>query len=132
MVRALVVTHGSIGAELVKVVGLILGSVDGLDAGTNSGKSAVELSAEITAWLDSSPEPALIMVDDYAGSCATSAQLSCGKAVVAEHSQTAVICGVNLAMLLGFATWRESCDYEELVRKIVQKGREAITRVGCS
>jgi mannose/fructose-specific phosphotransferase system component IIA len=120
-------THGSIGAELVRVVQLILGPVEGLDAGTNHGKSAPDLSAEITAWLAASPDPAIILVDDYAGSCATCAQVA-----GAGHPGTAVICGVNLAMLLGLVTWRESSDYEELVRKIIQKGREAITQVGKS
>jgi mannose/fructose-specific phosphotransferase system component IIA len=127
MVRALVLTHGSIGTELVKVVEMILGPVEGLRAGTNHGKSAADLGREITAWLDEAETPAIIMVDDYAGSCATSAQIA-----GADHRDTAVICGVNLAMLLGFVTWRESSDYDELVRKIIQKGREAITQVGKS
>lgn len=127
MVRALVLTHGSIGAELVRVVEMILGPVAGLEGGTNHGKSAGDLCLEITAWRGESVEPAIIMVDDYAGSCATSAQVAC-----ADCPHTAVICGVNLAMLLGFVTWRESTEFDDLVRKIIQKGREAITRVGKS
>jgi hypothetical protein len=39
MIRALVITHGNIGAELVRVTGLILGPVEGLAALSNSGKS---------------------------------------------------------------------------------------------
>lgn len=127
MVRALVLTHGGIGVELVKVVEMIMGPVEGLDAGTNHGKSAPDLGKEVQQWLESSEEPAIILVDDYSGSCAT-----CSQIAIPEDSDTAVICGVNLAMLLGFVTWRESSDYEELVRKIIQKGREAITRVGGS
>jgi mannose/fructose-specific phosphotransferase system component IIA len=127
MIRALVLTHGAIGSELVKVVEMILGPVDGLAAGSNHGKSAADLGREVAAWLGESPDPAIILVDDYAGSCATSAQVAC-----ADHPDTVVVCGVNLAMLLGFVTWRESDDYDDLVRKIIQKGREAITRVGSS
>ena len=51
--------------------------------------------------------------------------LACG-----PSPDTAIVSGVNLAMLLGFVTWRESGDFEELVAKIVQKGREAIVLVG--
>ncbi len=127
MVRALVLTHGGIGVELVKVVEMIMGPVEGLDAGTNHGKSAPDLGKEVQQWLGSSDEPAIVLVDDYAGSCAT-----CSQVAISENSDTAVICGVNLAMLLGFVTWRESSDYEELVRKIIQKGREAIALVGGS
>ena len=33
-------------------------------------------------------------------------------------------------MLLGFVTWREGTEFPVLVRKLVDKGREAITTVG--
>jgi len=65
------------------------------------------------------------MIDDYAGSCATAAQLA-----ARDRENVAIISGVNLAMLLGFVTWRDSSDFDELVRKVVQKGREAITMLG--
>ena len=129
MIRALVITHGNIGVELVRVTGLILGPVEGLSAMTNSGKSLADLRAEIDAWLAegaaSGAVGAVILVDDYGGSCATASQLACG------HEPTrAIISGVNLAMLLGFLTWRENDEFAELVGRLVRKGREAITLVG--
>jgi mannose/fructose-specific phosphotransferase system component IIA len=135
MVRALVITHGGIGQELVRVTEMILGPVPGLTAMSNSGKSAVDITSQIKEWQVEVPEaddpdgsaraPKLILLDDYGGSCATSAQLACG-----QDPDTAIISGVNLAMLLGFVTWRDSADFEELVAKVVQKGREAIILVG--
>jgi len=135
MIKALVITHGDIGREIVRVTEMILGPVPGLTAMSNSGKSAVDITARIKDWLAEDPagdegDPAgtdrkLILLDDYGGSCATSAQLACG-----QDPDTAIISGVNLAMLLGFVTWRESGDFEELVARIVQKGREAIILVG--
>jgi mannose/fructose-specific phosphotransferase system component IIA len=135
MIRALVITHGDIGRELVRVTEMILGPVSGLTAMSNAGKAATDITALIQDWLketptDKSPETEqpdqkLILLDDYGGSCATSAQLACG-----QDPGTAIISGVNLAMLLGFVTWRQSDDFEELVAKIVQKGREAIILVG--
>ena len=128
--RSLVITHGAIGNELKNVVEMILGPTKGLDAMTNSGKSGSEITKEISAWLDNGcavqeESSCLIMIDDYAGSCATAAQLA-----ARGRDRVAIISGVNLAMLLGFVTWRESSDFDELVRKVVQKGREAITMLG--
>lgn len=129
MIRALVITHGNIGAELVRVTGLILGPVEGLSALSNSGRSLADLRAGIAAWLAegqaSGATGALIMVDDYGGSCATASQLACG-----QEKGRAILSGVNLAMLLGFLTWRENDEFEELVSRLVRKGREAITVVG--
>ena len=137
MIKALVITHGDIGRELVRVAELILGPVPGLTAMSNSGKASVDIIAQIKDWLAEASvgdagDPAgtyrkLILLDDYGGSCATSAQLACG-----QDPDTAIISGVNLAMLLGFVTWRESGDLEELAAKIVQKGREAIVLLGGS
>ena len=135
MIKALVITHGDIGRELVRVTEMILGPIPGLKAVSNSGKAAVAITAQIKEWLaevsvgdDGDPDetsPRLILIDDYGGSCAASAQLACG-----QDPDIAIISGVNLAMLWGVVTWRESGDFEELVAKIVQKGREAIVLVG--
>ena len=128
-IRGLVITHGDLGLELVRVTEMILGPVAGLSAMTNRGRSAEEITASIKEWLaeeSDGPSPTrIILLDDYGGSCATSAQLACG-----QDPDCAIISGVNLAMLLGFVTWRETGDFEHVVGKIVQKGREAIIRVG--
>ena len=135
MIRAMVMTHGDIGRELVRVTEMILGPITGLTARTNHGKSAADITAEIKIWLEDGNDPGreggspsggnLILLDDYGGSCATSAQLACG-----PNPNTAIVSGVNLAMLLGFATWRDSGGFDDLVARIVQKGREAIILVG--
>lgn len=125
MIRALVITHGQIGFELVKVVEMILGPTEGLDATTNNGKSGDDITQEVQQWLASNEGPALILVDDFGGSCAISAQLVCG-----ERDDVAILCGVNLAMLLGFVTWRDNSSVPDLARQMVQKGREAIVQVG--
>lgn len=132
MIRALVMTHGRIGQELVGVVEMILGPIEGLDVLSNHGLSADDLREKVGQWLAAAPPadgadaaPHMIFIDDFGGSCGTAAQLCCG-----QSSSVAIISGVNLAMLLGFVTWREDSDLDELVRQIVQKGRESITRLG--
>ena len=129
MIRALVITHGRIGEELVRVAGLILGPHEGLEAMSNSQRSAEDIVAAVRAWLGpeegGTPAPAVILVDDYGGSCATASQLACE-----GRPDTAVISGVNLAMILGFLTWRDSGDFPDLANRLVAKGREAIVRLG--
>jgi mannose/fructose-specific phosphotransferase system component IIA len=135
MIRALVITHGDIGRELVRVAEMILGPVSGLDSMSNSGMAAPDITAQIEVWLSEDSgggavDPAatdqkIILIDDYGGSCATSAQLACR-----QDPDTAIVSGVNLARLLGFVTWRDSADFDQVVAKIVQKGREAIVHVG--
>ena len=52
MVRALVITHGGIGQELVRVAELILGPQEGLAAATNTNRSAADLVRLVKDWLD--------------------------------------------------------------------------------
>lgn len=127
MVKALVMTHGGIAAELVRVTEMILGPVEGLDAMTNAGKSAETITAEVRDWLATAgdDDSCVILLDDYGGSCATCSQLASG-----GDPSVAIISGVNLAMLLGFVTWRDNTEFSELPNRLVRKGREAIVLVG--
>jgi len=127
LTRALVITHGRIGEELVRVAAMILGPQEGLEAMSNAHRSAQDITEAVRAWLGAADAagPAVILVDDYGGSCATASQLACE-----GRRDTAVVSGVNLAMVLGFLTWRETSDHADLVNRLVTKGREAIVRLG--
>ncbi len=126
MIDALVITHGDVGRELVRVVEMILGPVEGFTALTNSGKSVQDLTIEIRQHLTSPPDRgsgiSLLFIDDFGGSCANAAQIA-----VAEGEPALIITGVNLAMLLDFVTWRDTMEAGELSRRLVEKGREAIS-----
>ena len=125
MIHGLVVTHGGVGAELLKVVGMILGPEPGLSSLSNAGLSlqdlATAVSGAIAAGREQDGTGTLIFIDDVAGSCATAARLA-----AADAGPVRVVSGVNLAMLLDFTTWRGSLDLDELSRRLVQKGRSAI------
>jgi len=127
--QALVLTHGAIGNELIHVVELILGPTEGLRADTNQGRSARQVAEVVAAWLAgvSAPAVSVIFVDDYGGSCAAAARLG-----GAEAAGVPVISGVNLAMLLAYVTWRDELDGPELVQRIVDQGRKAVTVVGAA
>ncbi|HPF34583.1 MAG TPA: hypothetical protein P5571_03315 [Candidatus Krumholzibacteria bacterium] len=125
MIHGVVVTHGRVAAELVAVVESILGPGQGLSALSNQGKGAPELTAAVKAAcaeaVADDARGVLLFVDDMAGSCAVACRLAAG-----VTAQARVLSGVNLAMLLDFCTWRDSLSSEELARRLVEKGRQAI------
>lgn len=143
--RALVVTHGAVGRELVRAAESIVGSICGLDALTNEGRSTEQLAREVAAWLEGGRDPkpdarrsadedrgeraqaetaAVVFVDVPGGSCSHAARLA-----TVERPTAVVISGVNLAMLVGFASWRDSCAADELVARVLARGREVIDRM---
>lgn len=126
MIHGVVVTHGGVAAQLVKVVESILGPGQGLAALSNQGLGAPELTARVRdacrEAVAADARGVLLFVDDMAGSCAVACRIAAGEAGAAK-----VLSGVNLAMLLDFCTWRDSLETAELARRLVEKGREAIT-----
>ncbi len=129
MIGGLVVTHGALGEELVRVVNLVLGPVENLDVLSNRSLGMKELTEAVRAWIAGQTAAGaagvILFSDDFGGSCANAAQLAAG-----TGPPSAVLTGVNLAMLLGFATWRDDMPIPELARRLVGKGREAITILG--
>jgi mannose/fructose-specific phosphotransferase system component IIA len=128
VIHGLVVTHGAVGEEMLKVVGMILGPEPGLASLSNAGLSLRDLATALSGAVRTAEEQdgsgTLVFIDDVAGSCATAARLA-----AAENGPMRVVSGVNLAMLLDFTTWRESLDLDELARRLVEKGRSAIGEV---
>jgi PTS system mannose-specific IIA component len=129
MISGLVVTHGALGEELLRVVSLVLGPADGLGALSNRGLGARELTGAIRDWIGAQPQRSadgvLLFIDDFGGSCANAAQLA-----VQGGPPAAILTGVNLAMVLDFMTWRDSLSVPELARRLVEKGRQAISLLG--
>ena len=118
-VRGIVVGHGNMPQGLVDAVRHIAGrAADDLVAITNEGKAPDQLAAELS---DAAGDgPAIVFADLRAGSCGIAAAYSCR-----DRDRRAVICGVNLPMLLDFVFHRE-LELPELVARVVEKGRDAI------
>jgi PTS system mannose-specific IIA component len=129
MVGGLVVTHGGLGEELVRVVSLVLGPVEDLGAVSNRGRSAKDVTAAIREWIaaraDGGAGGVIVFIDDFGGSCANAAQLA-----IHDGPPAAILTGVNLAMVLDFLTWRDTLAVPELARRLVEKGRQAISLLG--
>jgi len=118
-VRGVVVGHGGLAAGLIDAVRQIVGDPgDGLVALSNAGRAPETVLEDIRRTVEGSP--AIVFVDLPSGSCAIAA-----RRYTREATGVPVVCGVNLPMLLDFATHRDM-PVEALVERLVERGRAAI------
>jgi len=118
-VRGLVVAHGPMAEGLVAAVQRIAGvEADALQALSNEGLGPEGLRAALEARLGAAP--AVVFVDLPSGSCALEA-----RRVARARPATAVVCGVNLPMLLDFVFHRD-LPLETLVPRLLERGRGGI------
>jgi mannose/fructose-specific phosphotransferase system component IIA len=117
--HGIVVGHGEMARGLVDAVRRIAGEAgEGLTAVSNEGKGPQELRAELDAAAGEGPT--VVFVDLESGSCGIAAAYACR-----ECAGRAVVCGVNLPMLLDFVFHRD-LPIDELVARVVDRGRSAI------
>jgi mannose/fructose-specific phosphotransferase system component IIA len=110
---------------LVEAVRKIAGdAAAGLTPVSNDGMGPEQLKAALEQAAGAGPT--LVFVDLESGSCGIAAAYACR-----ASAERAVVCGVNLPMLLDFVFHR-GLPLDELVTRVVERGRSAIrsTRVG--
>ena len=116
--KGVVVAHGEMAKGLVDAVHKISGQGhDALAALSNEGRSPTSLREALEQLLGEGP--AVVFTDLQAGSCALAAVASSGR------TNTVVVCGANLPMLLDFVFNRD-LPLETLSERLVEKGREGI------
>lgn len=119
-VRGLVVSHATLAEGLVQSVRQIAGAdADALVAVSNEGCGPDALQRNVLQALGEGP--GIVFTDLPSGSCAFAA-----RKLSLERADTAVVCGVNLPMLLDFVFHRE-LPLPELVDRLVSKGKSSIT-----
>jgi len=119
-VRGVVVAHGPMARAMVDAVGRIAGdAADALVPLSNESLGPAELKAALERVIGD--DPAIVFTDLLSGSCGMAAVSSCR-----ERGRRAVVCGVNLPMLLDFVFHAEM-PMEELVERVMVKGRASIT-----
>jgi len=118
-VRGILVTHGQMGSGMVDAVRRIADPPEGaLVPVSNSGMGPDEL---LRAVVEAAGEgPAIIFTDLQSGSCALAARFACR-----EPGGRRIVHGTNLPMLLDFVFHRD-LPLDDLVRRLVEKGREAV------
>jgi len=120
---ALLVTHGTLGEELIRTVASILGHQTEVETLSNTGLSADGLAEAIEQRLAGLPEsaPVVLFTDLAAGSCGIASR-RVGRGGRALRKIT----GVNLPMLLEFFHYRDTLSLDELLPRMEAKGKAGI------
>ncbi len=124
MIKALIVTHGRLGKELLTTAELITGKNEGVRILSNENMSVSLLTGKITEILrdKQSADNLIIFTDMKCGSCYLA-----GLKAVREFIGIRIITGINLQMILSFITNREKYIYSDLCEKIKKDGLKAIS-----
>jgi len=119
-VRGIVVAHGAMAHGMVDAVRCIAGGAadDALVPLSNEGLGPPDLREAVDRLAGDGPT--VVFADLLSGSCGMAAMVSARNA-----RQRAVVCGVNLPILLDFVFHRD-LPLQELVPRLVAKGRDGI------
>lgn len=121
-VIGIIVTHGRLAEELIRTAELIVGNIEDCYAISGSVLSDEGVVKRIREIIDKSGSSRLLLfVDHYGGSCC----INCVRAVE-DVNGVKVISGVNLPLLLDFASKRNIMEFDEMVKRIIDRGKESI------
>jgi mannose/fructose-specific phosphotransferase system component IIA len=116
--RGVIVSHAAVAHALVAAVAAITGIKDALTPVSNEGCGTEALAERLSEAVGKGP--AVLFVDLPGGSCLTSSAR-----YAKQHTDIAVVTGVNLAMLLDFVFHRDITP-AEAARRAVDAGAKAI------
>ena len=121
----IIVTHGTLAGELYHTTEMIVGKLEDCYPISGSDFCDEEVIAQIREILEKTDaEQAVVFVDYFGGSCCINSVRA-----VQGLKGVKVISGVNLPMLLDFATKRDSLEFREMVDHLLRRGRESVKLV---
>ena len=124
-IAGIVVTHGNLAEALIRTAEVIVGKQEDVSAIAGADLNDEEIIKRIREIVTGRPDGrALVFVDFFGGSCCTNSQ----RAAVGSPG-VRIISGVNLPMLLDFATKRRTMGFDEMVEHLIRRGRESIKLV---
>ena len=122
----LVITHGNFGIELLKSVEMIMGEQeDSAALGLCLGDDVEALRADaqrVIAENQEAGKETIVLVDIFGGSPSNVALYAL------RSSDTKLITGVNMLMLIEFFSSRDSEELSDLVEKMIASGIEGIKK----
>lgn len=127
MVGVILLTHGSLGIELLKTSEMIIGKQDKVDfLSVQSGASLGDLAGDLDKLISKyRKEGVLILTDMFGGSPSNIAM------AYLEAKKVDVVTGVNLPILIKtFSMRKDINDPQELGRAAIQTGKESIILAG--
>jgi len=125
MISIVVVTHGEFGAYLIEAAETIVGAQnEALRNVSISPRTSLEKARELVeaaAREAANPEGVVFLVDMPGGT-----PMNVVFPVAGGIEKSAVICGVNINMMISAFSYRRSLPFAELTAKILAGGRQAI------
>jgi mannose PTS system EIIA component len=122
----LVITHGKFGIELLKSVEMIMGEQeDAVGLGLCLGDDVEALRADaqrVIAENQEAGKETIVLVDIFGGSPSNVALYAL------RSSDTKLITGVNMLMLIEFFSSRDSEELSDLVEKMIASSVEGIKK----
>ncbi|MEO0093351.1 MAG: hypothetical protein ABIK67_03760 [candidate division WOR-3 bacterium] len=124
MIKGLLIGHGKFPETLLEVTRSIIGEITEFATVSYETGSSEELELKIKQALDSLGNGEKIVFVDLYGSSGANI---CYR-LLAQSSSAAIICGVNLPMLIKFFRYRNRLDLNELAELVKKTGSEEIKR----
>lgn len=123
MLGLLVITHGRVAEDLVEAARTIVGEVDGMEAVSIDWNDDPDLARSRIddAVVRVDQGDGVLVLTDMFGGTPTNIALS-----LPDSRRVEVVTGVNLPMLIAFASQRRTRELGEAARIVADKGREAI------
>jgi len=118
----IVVTHGKLADELVRTVELIVGAQEDLYAVAASDLCDEDIIGRVRDIVGGRADGnVVVFVDYFGGSCCINSVRAVG-----HEKGIKIISGVNLPLLLAFATKRGTMPFDEMVDHLIRRGRESV------
>jgi PTS system mannose-specific IIA component len=127
VIGILIITHASLGKELIGAAEFILGGLEKVEAmAVEAGNDPDALQQRLKKSIArlSNGDGVLILTDMFGG---TPNNISLS---YLEPGKVEVVTGVNLPMLIKAVSERSKCGLEKLASKVGEAGREAISSAG--
>ncbi|AEI14648.1 MULTISPECIES: PTS sugar transporter subunit IIA [Flexistipes] len=127
MVGVILLTHGSLGIELLKTSEMIIGKQDKVDfLSVQSGASLGDLAGDLDRLINKYKDGGVLILTDMFGGSPSNIAMA-----YLEKSKVDVVTGVNLPMLIKtFSMRKDIKNPQELGRAAIQTGKESIILAG--
>lgn len=126
MIGLLLVTHAGLAEELLAAAEMIVGKIEKAETvGIKADAKVDGIMAEIRGAIAKLSGKGVIIMTDMFGGTPSNVSLS-----FLEDDKVEVLTGVNLPMVIKFATERNKYGVAELAQKLKECGLESITVAG--
>ncbi|MBI4655612.1 MAG: hypothetical protein HY746_02570 [Elusimicrobia bacterium] len=128
MINIIVITHGDFGAYLIEAAETIVGAqVEGLKNVSISPRLSFERIRQIIEETvkETDFSDGMIFMIDMPGGTPMNVVLP----LVKDTDKTAVICGININMMISAFAYRKTLNFENLIAKILEDGKKSICEV---